>query len=276
MDNTNPYAELETKYANNINQQNDLLNQSEQIQNEQINANTQQTLAEIERQRGYSQQDFNKEAKGAYQDYQKLINPYGVQAENIFSNGLGNSGYSETSKLNAYNIYQNRYATAKESTDRLMEDFNNQMTQAQLEGNREKAQVALTKLQNQMDNLWQQMSIDMDIVGKKVNYNQWLNEFNYQKQQDEIANAFAREQFEYQKQQDAISNSSSSYGYYGNNGELTDTSDYNNELMNTSSNISGNNENVNYSNLNSNSARKNAIPIGLRVSDWANYLYANR
>lgn len=276
MDNTNPYAELEAKYANNINQQNDLLNQSEQIQNEQINANTQQTLAEIERQRGYSQQDFNKEAKGAYQDYQKLINPYGVQAENIFSNGLGNSGYSETSKLNAYNTYQNRYATAKESTDRLMEDFNNQMTQAQLEGNREKAQVALTKLQNQMDNLWQQMSIDMDIVGKKVNYNQWLDEFNYQKQQDEIANAFAREQFEYQKQQDAISNSSSSYGYYGNNGELTDTSDYNNELTNASSNISGNNENVNYSNLNSNSARKNVIPIGLRVSDWANYLYANR
>lgn len=141
MENNNPYADLETKYANNIDQQNDLLNQSEKIQNEQINANTQQTLAEIERQRGYTQQDFNKEARGAYQDYQKLINPYGIQAENIFSSGLGNSGYSETSKLNAYNTYQNRYATARESTDRLMEDFNNQMTEAQLEGNREKPKL---------------------------------------------------------------------------------------------------------------------------------------
>lgn len=220
MENNNPYAELETKYANNMNQQNDLLNQSEKIQNEQINANTQQTLAEIERQRGYTQQDFNKETRGAYQDYQKLVNPYGVQAENIFSNGLGNSGYSETSKLNAYNTYQNRYATAKESTDRLMEDFNNQMAQAQLEGNREKAQVALNKLQTQMSNLWQQMNFDSDLAGKKVNYNQWLDEFNYQKQQDEIANAFAREQFEYQKQQDSIANSyrsssSSSDDYYG-------------------------------------------------------------
>lgn len=215
----NPYVELEQKYANNINQQNQWLDESEKIQKDQINANTQQTLAEIERQRGYTNQDFNKEARGAYQDYQKLINPYGVQAENMFSNGLGNSGYSETSKLNAYNTYQNRYATARESTDRLMEDFNNQMTQAQLEGNREMAQVALNKLNTQMTNLWQQMNFDSDLAGKKVNYNQWLDEFNYQKQQDEISNAFAREQFEYQKQQDALANayrgssSGSSYGY---------------------------------------------------------------
>lgn len=207
MDTNNPYAELEQKYANNMNQQNDLLNQSEQLQNEQINANTQQILSEIERQKGYAQQEFNKEARGAYQDYQKLVNPYGVQAENVFSNGLGNSGYSETSKLNAYNTYQNRFATARESTDRLMEDFNNQMTQAQLEGNREKAQIALNKLQTQMDNLWNQLNFDSSLTQNKVNYNQWLEQFNYQKQQDEIANALAREQFEYQKQQDAIANS---------------------------------------------------------------------
>lgn len=215
MDTNNPYAELEQKYANNINQQNDLLNQSEQIQNDQINANTQQTLAEIERQRDYAQQDFNKEARGAYQDYQKLVNPYGVQAENIFSNGLGNSGYSETSKLNAYNTYQNRYATARESTDRLMEDFNNQMTEAQLEGNREKAQVALNKLQTQMSNLWQQMNFDSDLAGKKVNYNQWLDEFNYQKQQDEIANQLARDQLALQRES-LYSKSSSNDDYYGN------------------------------------------------------------
>lgn len=215
MDNNNPYADLEQKYANNINQQNEWLNESEKIQNDQINANTQQTLAEIERQRGYAQQDFNKEARGAYQDYQKLINPYGVQAENVFSNGLGNSGYSETSKLNAYNTYQNRYAMAKESTDRLMEDFNNQMTQAQLEGNRELAQVALNKLQTQMDNLWNQLNFDSSLTQNKANYNQWLEQFNYQKQQDEIANAFAREQFEYQKQQDAISNARSYYSSSG-------------------------------------------------------------
>ena len=277
MDNNNPYADLEQKYANNINQQNEWLNESEKIQNEQIDANTKQTLNEIEQQRKYTQQDFNKEARGAYQDYKNLVNPYGVQAENIYSNGLGNSGYSETSKLNAYNTYQNRYATARESTDRLMEDFNNQMTQAQLEGNRELAQVALNKLQTQMDNLWNQLNFDSSLTQNKANYNQWLEQFNYQKQQDEIANAFAREQFEYQKQQDAISNSSSSgsssYSNYSNPYALTDT-----YLIDSANENNGNVDNNLTSSNKSNikTSRSSVIQIGLRVSDWANYLYANR
>ena len=277
MDNNNPYADLEQKYANNINQQNEWLNESEKIQNEQIDANTKQTLNEIEQQRKYTQQDFNKEARGAYQDYKNLVNPYGVQAENIYSNGLGNSGYSETSKLNAYNTYQNRYATARESTDRLMEDFNNQMTQAQLEGNRELAQVALNKLQTQMDNLWNQLNFDSSLTQNKANYNQWLEQFNYQKQQDEIANAFAREQFEYQKQQDEISNSSSSgsssYSNYSNPYALTDT-----YLIDSANENNGNvDNNLTSSNKsNSKTSGSSVIPIGLRVSDWANYLYANR
>lgn len=289
MDNNNPYTELETKYANNVNQQNDLLNQSEKIQNDQIDANTQQTLAEIERQRGYTKKDFNKEAQGAYQDYQKLVNPYGVQAENIFSNGLGNSGYSETSKLNAYNTYQNRYATAKESTDRLMEDFNNQMTQAQLEGNKEKAQVALSKLQTQMDNLWQQLNFDSSLTQNKVNYNQWLDEFNYQKQQDEIANAFAREQFEYQKQQDAISNSyknssyssnySNPYGLYDgseNSQQLLDDTNYNeiNDYVDKKigESIIGNIGR----NKNKSAAQINIIPSNVYLSDIANEAFAKK
>lgn len=216
----NPYADLEAKYANNIAQQNDLLNQSEQINNQQIDENNKFVLDNIEQQRGYAKKDFQKEARGAYQDYQKLVNPYGVQAENIFSNGLGNSGYSETSKLNAYNTYQNRYATAKESTDRLMQDFNNQMTQAGLEANAQKAQFALQKLQTQMSNLWQQLDFDSTLAQNKTNYNQWLESFNYQKEQDRIANELAREQFEYQKQQDAIANS-----YRGSSGGYGDLSD---------------------------------------------------
>ena len=223
MDKNNPFAELENKYANNIDQQNKLLDESQRIQNEQINENTQQILSEIERQRKYKEQDFNKEAKGAYSDYKHVINPYGVNAENAYSNGLGNSGYSETSKLNAYNTYQNRYATAKASTDRIMEDFNNQILQAQLEGNKELAQVALNKVNAQMSNLWQQLGLDATLTGNKVNYNQWLDEFNYKKEQDKLANEFARQQFEYQKQQDALNRSYSRSNSYYDYNPITDS-----------------------------------------------------
>lgn len=218
----NPYADLENKYASNLQQQNEMLAQQSAIQKEQSQANTNQTINEINQQKEYANKDFNKEARGAYQDYQKTVNPYGVQAEQMVSNGLGNAGYSETSKLNAYNTYQNRYATARESADRLQQDFNNQITQARLSGNKELAEIALNELQTKMSNLWNQLEYDTTLTQNKVNYNQWLDEFNYNKQQDEIANAFAREQFEYQKQQDALdraaaaskkSSSSSSYSF---------------------------------------------------------------
>lgn len=249
----NPYADLEAKYANNIAQQNDLLNQSEQINNQQIDENNKFVLDNIEQQRGYAKKDFQKEARGAYQDYQKLVNPYGVQAENIFSNGLGNSGYSETSKLNAYNTYQNRYATAKESTDRLMQDFNNQMTQAGLEANAQKAQFALQKLQTQMSNLWQQLNFDSTLAQNKTNYNQWLESFNYQKEQDRIANELAREQFEYQKQQDAIANS-----YRGSSGSSSGYSDEDLAyLLNLLSEEDNSSTNTSQTNTNSNNTKQN-------------------
>lgn len=217
----NPYADLENKYANNLQQQNDMLAQQSAIQKEQSQANTNQTINEINQQREYANKDFNKEARGAYQDYQKVVNPYGVQAEKMASNGLGNAGYSETSKLNAYNTYQNRYATARESADRLQQDFNNQITQARLSGNKELAEIALNELQTKMTNLWNQLNLDTTLAQNKVSYNQWLDEFNYNKQQDEIANAFAREQFEYQKQQDALNRAATAAKKSGSSGNYT-------------------------------------------------------
>lgn len=246
----NPYADLENKYANNLQQQNDMLAQQSAIQKEQSQANTNQTINEINQQREYANKDFNKEARGAYQDYQKVVNPYGVQAEKMASNGLGNAGYSETSKLNAYNTYQNRYATARESADRLQQDFNNQITQARLSGNKELAEIALNELQTKMTNLWNQLNLDTSLAQNKVSYNQWLDEFNYNKQQDEIANAFAREQFEYQKLQDALSRTRSS----SSRGSRSSGSSSNYLFDNDSSN-------VNRSNTTSNSTPKTAEQI---------------
>ena len=224
----NPYADLENKYASNLQQQNDMLAQQSQIQKEQSKANTEQAINEINQQKEYAKQDFNKEARGAYTDYQKTINPYGAQAEQVVSNGLGNTGYSETSRINAFNTYQNRYATAKSSADKIQQDFNNQITQARLSGNKELAEIALNELQTKMTNLWNQLNLDTTLAQNKVSYNQWLDEFNYNKQQDEIANAFAREQFEYQKLQDALSRARSSSGsgssssYSFNNGGISE------------------------------------------------------
>lgn len=261
----NPYADLENKYASNLQQQNEMLAQQSAIQKEQSQANTNQTINEINQQKEYANKDFNKEARGAYQDYQKTVNPYGVQAEQMVSNGLENAGYSETSKLNAYNTYQNRYATARESADRLQQDFNNQITQARLSGNKELAEIALNELQTKMSNLWNQLEYDTTLTQNKINYNQWLDEFNYNKQQDEIANAFAREQFEYQKQQDALSRIRSSSRGRTSTGGSSDVDKW--KFDNTSSSTPKTTEKTATENLVQNT-KNNVNPlIGMSVAD---------
>lgn len=273
----NPYADLENKYASNLQQQNDMLAQQSQIQKEQSKANTEQAINEINQQKEYAKQDFNKEARGAYTDYQKTVNPYGAQAEQVASNGLGNTGYSETSKINAFNTYQNRYATAKSSADKIQQDFNNQITQARLSGNKELAEIALNELQTKMTNLWNQLNLDTTLAQNKVSYNQWLDEFNYNKQQDEIANAFAREQFEYQKLQDALSRAKSSSGsgssssYSFSNGGSSDFNSYNTTSNSTPKTAEEIAKEAVARQVASNASKDINPLIGLGVKDAANY-----
>lgn len=267
----NPYADIRNTYQNNLQQQNDWLQQGTQIQNEQIDANTNQTINEIQQNKDLATKDFQKEARGAYTDYQKAINPYGVQAENMFSNGLGNSGYSETSKLNAYNTYQNRYSTARESTDRLYQDFNNQMNQARLEGNKEKAEVALNELNQKMSNLWQQLETELNLANAENSYNQWLTEFEYQKEQDKIANDLAQQQL----------NASLAKSYYsgGSGSESESEDDFSDEFdeekaIKDAYNITKEQIEKAISKFNQPSSSNTGNPLlnnRISVVDWANY-----
>lgn len=229
------YNDLENKYADSLNQQNRLLEEQSKIQTDQVDANTNQVVNRINQNKDYAEQDYQKQARGAYQDYQKLVNPYGVQAENAYAQGLGKAGYAETSKLNAYNTYQNRYASARSDAQRAKTEFDNEIAEALLSGNKDKAQIALNKLQQQMTNVWNNLGLQTDLTNSRVSSNQWLQQFEYQKEQDKLANALAREQFEYQKQQDALSRAnaysrsySSSYNGSGSGTndsyKLTDTS----------------------------------------------------
>lgn len=70
-----------------------------------------------------AEKDYLKEQSAAYVDYQKQIDPYGINAERIASLGLSNSGYAESSKVAMYNQYQNRVAIAREAYTRATTDF---------------------------------------------------------------------------------------------------------------------------------------------------------
>lgn len=117
------------------------------------NANKEQldyTIDEIERQKAQTQKDYAKEQKAAYVDYQKQVDPYGVNAERMVSAGLDNSGFAESSKVAMYNQYQQRVAVARESMQRSIAEYNASMTQARVSNSVAMAQLAYETLMKKM------------------------------------------------------------------------------------------------------------------------------
>lgn len=117
-----------------------------QLQQEQ----TDFTIEQIEQEKDQAQKDYLKEQSGAYVDWQKQSNQYGVAAEQQASAGLAGSGFSESSQVAMYNQYQNRVAVAKESVNKAILNYNNKMTEARLQNNSIQAEIAFNSLKEQL------------------------------------------------------------------------------------------------------------------------------
>ena len=112
---------------------------------------TNQAIAEIEQEREQSEKDYIKEQAGAYADWQKQSDAYGVNAEKMASNGLTRSGYSESSQVQMYSDYQARVTSARETFKRAELNFTNAITNARLQNNAALAQIALDAFAKQSE-----------------------------------------------------------------------------------------------------------------------------
>ena len=120
-------------------------------QSELQQAQTDFAIEKIEQTKDQAKKDYVKEQKGAYTDYQKATNQYGANAETVASQGLQNSGYSESTRTNMYNTYQNRYMAARESYNRAILNYDNSIQEARLANNAQLAQIAYEALQKQLE-----------------------------------------------------------------------------------------------------------------------------
>lgn len=112
--------------------------------------NTDFTIEQIEQQKGQAQKDYTKEQSGAYVDWQKQSNQYGVEAEKTAAAGLAGTGYSESSQVSMYNTYQNRVTTAREVYNQAVMNYNNAIKDARLQNNAALAEIAYQALQTQL------------------------------------------------------------------------------------------------------------------------------
>lgn len=115
------------------------------------NEQTQNSVNRIEQNRERTEESYQKEQSGAYVDWQKQIDQYGVAAEEQAAAGLRNTGYSESSKVSMYNAYQNRVSVARAAFERANIEYDNAINDAWAQNRSELATLAFNTLVAKLD-----------------------------------------------------------------------------------------------------------------------------
>ena len=149
--------ELDAEYAG-IQQQYDTWHQGalndiqeqQRIQDELADQQLANTEQKIEQQKETARQNKETEEKKALNEYTAFNNPYGYQAELLASQGLSNSGLSETTKLGSFNTYQNRLASANKVLQEAITTYDMEINDARLNNDVIKAQNAYNTLEQKL------------------------------------------------------------------------------------------------------------------------------
>lgn len=142
------------------------------------------TIEQIEQQKEQTKKDYTKEQSGAYADWQKESNKYGVNAEELAAGGLAGTGYGESSQVRMYNTYQNRVATARESYNLAILNYNNAIKEAQLQNNSALAEIAYTALQQQLELSLAGFQYENELVLAQANQKTQIENTYYNRYQD--------------------------------------------------------------------------------------------
>ena len=190
-DKTSALSNLEKTYS-------DMVNNTDKYYQDQINASQQWadkqsqlqqektdfTIEQIEQQKAQAQKDYTKEQSGAYVDWRKQSNEYGTEAEKMASAGLQNTGYSESSQVSMYNTYQNRVASARESYNQAVLNYNNAIKDARLQNNAALAEIAYQALQTQLELSLQGFQYKNNLILEQTNKKLEVDQMYYNRYQD--------------------------------------------------------------------------------------------
>lgn len=143
----------------------------EDTQTDLQNRRHEQTVKEIEQKKADLKSDYTKEQSGAYVDWQKQSDEYGVNAEKAAASGMSNSGFTANFENSLYNTYQNRVAAARESYMRSLTNYENNINQAKLNNDTILAEIAAEAAQNQMQLSLQLLTAKNNLLTQKAEAN---------------------------------------------------------------------------------------------------------
>lgn len=177
---------------------NNMINTTDKMYQDQIDASkewadkesalqqnkTDLALEKINQEKEWAKQDYLKEQKASYVDYQKQTDPYGQNAEQMASLGLTGTGYAESSKVAMYTAYQNRVAVARESFNRAVTNYDLAYKDAQLQNDSALLEIAKNALQTQLQLSLEGMQYKNQLLQQQLStkhqtedryYNRWQN-----------------------------------------------------------------------------------------------------
>jgi len=169
----------------------DYANTQSQIQQE----NTNFTIEQINQQKEQANKDYTKEQKASYVDWQKQSNQYGANAEQMAASGLTNTGYSESSQVSMYNQYQSRVATARETFNKAVLNYDNSIKEAQLQNNSKLAEIAFNALQSQLELSLQGFQYKNSLLSEQMQMQQQTEDRYYSRWQDVLGQMNQENQF---------------------------------------------------------------------------------
>lgn len=167
-----------------------MLNSALKQQNDIVNQQTQMNVDSLERQKADIDKEATNQNRALYKEYRKASNPFGVNEEVLASQGLGNSGIAETSRVNLYNTYQQNITNTLNNARDLKSNVDFQIQQARQTGNITMAENALQLYMQKLQLLTEEYELKND-----------REKYLYQKQQDALAQSNWEKEYEYQKQQ---------------------------------------------------------------------------
>lgn len=170
-------------YEEQIQASKDWEEQQKHLQQEQ----TDFAIDQIEQQKEQAEKDYAKEQSGAYADWQKQSNQYGANSEQMASQGMSGTGYSESSQVSMYNTYQSRVAAAKESFARATLDYDNAIKDAILQNNSVMAQLAFESYQKRLELTLSGFQYKNQLVLDQTNKKLEVESLYYQRWQDVLA-----------------------------------------------------------------------------------------
>ena len=198
-------------YQSQINAAKDYANTQQDLQNQQ----TDLAINEINQAKDKANRDYLREQRGAYSDWQKESNRYGVNAEQQAASGLRNTGYSESSQVSMYNTYQNRVSTARDSYNLAVQNYDNKIAEARLANNSKLAEIAYKALQTELElslsGFQYKNTLLLDQVNKQneINntyYARWQNVLGQMNTENALAEQIRQynERMAYQRERDAV------------------------------------------------------------------------